>query len=224
MRIPPGWRDALGEEVKKPYFRSLAAFLEAERAAKVVFPPEEDVFRALALTPLDAVKVVLLGQDPYHDDGQAHGLCFSVRPPTRPPPSLKNIFKELRADLGIEVPEGQGELTAWAKQGVLLLNTVLTVVAHAPASHAKKGWETFTDAVIAKVNERTAPAVFCLWGGHARAKAKSIDASRHVVIEGAHPSPLSVKKFLGSRPFSKINAALVAAGQSPVDWSLGRTA
>jgi uracil-DNA glycosylase len=224
MQIPFGWHEALGEEVEEPYFRALATFLKAERSSKIVYPPEEDIFRALALTPLDRVKIVLLGQDPYHDEGQAHGLCFSVRPPTRPPPSLKNIFRELQADLGIDVPEGHGELTAWAEQGVLLLNTVLTVVAHEPASHAKKGWETFTDAVIARVNERPTPAVFCLWGGHARAKAKKVDTTRHVVLEGAHPSPLSVKKFQGSKPFSKINDALVRLGHSPVDWSLGRTA
>jgi uracil-DNA glycosylase len=223
MRIPPGWQAALGAEADKSYFRDLAAFLKEERARTTIFPPEEDVFRALELTPPSDVKVVLLGQDPYHDEGQAHGLCFSVRPPTRPPPSLKNIFREMKADLGIDVPDGKGELSAWARRGVLLLNTVLTVVAHEPASHKKKGWEIFTDAVITKVNEGQDPVVFCLWGTHARSKAKLVDASRHVVIEGAHPSPLSVKKFLGSKPFSKINDALVAKGRTPIDWSLERT-
>ena len=220
MQIPSSWKAPLGEEAKKPYFRELAAFLKAERAKKTIFPPEEDVFRALSMTALEDVKVLLLGQDPYHDEGQAHGLCFSVRPPTRPPPSLKNIFRELKDDLGVEVPEGHGELSAWAEQGVLLLNTVLTVVAHEPASHKKKGWETFTDAVITAVNAGPQPVVFCLWGAHAQKKAKLVDVSRHVVIQGAHPSPLSVKKFFGSKPFSKINAALIAKGRTPIDWSL----
>lgn len=219
MKLPAGWH-ALGDELQKPYFHELAAFLASERAEKPVYPPEEDVFRALELTPLDEVKVVLLGQDPYHDEGQAHGLCFSVRPSMRLPPSLKNVFRELEADLGIQVPEGVGELTPWGRQGVLLLNTVLTVVAHEPASHKKKGWEIFTDAVISKVNESPLPVVFCLWGGHAQAKAKRIDTTRHIVIESAHPSPLSVRKFQGSRPFSKIDEALVRAGRTPVDWSL----
>lgn len=219
MQLPARWLAALGAETDKPYFQKLATFLDEERASKTVFPPEEDVFRALALTPPDAVKVVLLGQDPYHDDGQAHGLCFSVRPPTRPPPSLKNVFRELHADLGIAAPDGAGDLSGWAEQGVLLLNTVLTVVAHAAASHKKRGWETFTDAVIGKVNESERPVVFCLWGAHARSKAKLVDGSRHVVLESAHPSPLSVKKFIGTRPFSKINAALVEKGRTPIDWS-----
>jgi uracil-DNA glycosylase len=220
MKIPPAWKTALGDEMTKPYFRDLVAFLELERTQKTIFPAEDDVFRALSLTPQDRVKVVLLGQDPYHDEGQAHGLCFSVRPPTRPPPSLKNVFRELKSDLGVDVREGVGDLTAWAEQGVLLLNTVLTVVAHEPASHKKKGWESFTDAVITKVNDSPRRVVFCLWGAHAQKKAKLVDTSRHVVIASAHPSPLSVKSFLGTRPFSKINAALVEAGQSPIDWSL----
>ena len=222
MQIPSNWQAPLGEEADKPYFRELATFLEAERASKTIFPPDDDVFRALALTPLDEVKVLLLGQDPYHDEGQAHGLCFSVLPPTRVPPSLRNIFRELKDDLGIAVPEGVGELSAWGKQGVLLLNTVLTVVAHEPASHKKKGWEVFTDAVIAQVNAAAQPVVFCLWGAHAQKKAKLVDQSRHVVIEGAHPSPLSMKKFFGSKPFSKINTALVGMGRTPIDWSLGQ--
>ena len=221
MEIPRDWQAALGEEVDKLYFRALTEFLAAERATKTIFPAEGDVFRALALTPPEDVKVVLLGQDPYHDEGQAHGLCFSVRPRTRVPPSLKNMFRELKDDLGIVVPEGHGELSAWAKQGVLLLNTVLTVVAHEAASHKKRGWERFTDAVIGKVNDSRRPVVFCLWGAHARSKAKLVDTSRHVVIESAHPSPLSVRLFMGSKPFSKINAALVAAGRTAVDWSLG---
>ncbi len=222
MNIPPSWEQALGGEPQKDYFRELVAFLAAERASKTILPPEEDVFRALVLTPFDRVKVVLLGQDPYHDEGQAHGLCFSVLPPTRIPPSLRNVFRELKADLGVEVPSGTGDLTAWARQGVLLLNTVLTVVAHEPASHKKRGWETFTDAILSRVNEGEKPVVFCLWGTHARAKAKLLSTTRHVVLEGAHPSPLSAKKFMGSKPFSKINAALIAQGHTPIDWSLSR--
>ncbi len=220
MIIPPSWRPSLGTEADKPYFRELVAFLEAERASKTIFPAKEDVFRSLALTPPDEVKVLLLGQDPYHDEGQAHGLCFSVLPPTRPPPSLKNIFRELKDDLGIDVPDGIGDLSPWGRQGVLLLNTVLTVVAHEAASHKKKGWELFTDAVITAVNASAQPVVFCLWGAHAQKKAKLVDASRNVVIESAHPSPLSMKKFFGSKPFSKMNAALVANGRTPIDWSL----
>lgn len=220
MILPSGWAPALEGEVRKPYFRALAEFVVTERRTKRVFPPEPEVFRALALTPLDRVKVVVLGQDPYHDDGQAHGLCFSVRAPQKLPPSLRNILRELEADVGIRVPEGRGDLSSWAERGVLLLNTVLTVVAHEPASHAKKGWETFTDAVISAVNARSSPAVFCLWGAHARRKANLVDASLHAVIESAHPSPLSMKKFLGTRPFSKINAALAAKGLQPIDWSL----
>jgi uracil-DNA glycosylase len=220
MQLPSSWRDALGGELEKDYFRDLTNFLEAERARTSVFPPEDEVFAAFELTPLADLKVLLLGQDPYHDDGQAHGLCFSVKPPTKPPPSLKNIFKELKGDLGIDTPATAGDLRPWAKQGVLLLNAVLTVVAHQPNSHKDKGWETFTDAVIARVNAREAPAVFCLWGAYARKKAKLVDTSRHVVIEGAHPSPLSVKKFLGSKPFSAINRALQAKHVEPIDWQL----
>ena len=220
MQVPGPWQHALESETQKPYFDELRRFIEKERATKTIFPAERDVFRALELTPPEAVKVVLLGQDPYHDDGQAHGLCFSVLAPTPPPPSLKNMYKELESDLGIKIPAGQGDLSAWARQGVLLLNTVLTVVAHEPASHKKKGWETFTDAIIGVVNARQLPIVFCLWGAHARAKAKLVDASRHIVIESAHPSPLSAKQFMGTKPFSKINTALTAAGRPPIDWSL----
>jgi len=220
MKLPESWQPHVGGEIEKAYFSELVAFLEQERATKKVFPPEADVFRALELTPRDGVKVVLLGQDPYHDDGQAHGLCFSVRVPTRPPPSLKNIFRELKDDLGLEPPD-HGDLSSWAQQGVLLLNTVLTVTAHEPASHKNRGWERFTDAVIENLNESEAPIVFCLWGAHAQKKAKIVNRSRHAVVECAHPSPLSAKKFLGSRPFSAVNAALVAAGRPPIDWSLG---
>lgn len=221
MTLPPAWRERLGEEIAKPYFFELCAFVERERAQKTIFPPAADVFRALELTAPDDVKVLLLGQDPYHDDGQAHGLCFSVKEPARPPPSLRNIFRELKDDLGIDAP-GHGDLTSWAEQGVLLLNTLLTVVAHEPGSHKDKGWETFTDAVIRTVSHGAKPVVFCLWGAHARKKAALVDRERHTVIECAHPSPLSARKFLGSKPFSAINAALAKAGRPPVDWATRR--
>ena len=219
MTLPPSWQKVLGSERRKPYFRDLLAFLEQQRRTRTVFPPVADVFSALHLTPYDDVKVLLLGQDPYHDDGQAHGLCFSVKPPTPPPPSLRNIFRELRDDLGYAVPD-HGDLSAWARQGVLLLNAVLTVAAHAPNSHKGRGWETFTDAVIERVNARPAPVVFCLWGAAARKKAALVDRSRHAVIEAAHPSPLSAKAFFGSRPFSRINAALAERGVAPIDWPI----
>lgn len=219
MQIPEGWADVLGSETSQSYFADLSAFLAKERKAKQVFPAEDDVFNALKLTPFDDVKVLLLGQDPYHDDGQAHGLCFSVLPPTKPPPSLRNIYTELKADVGVDAP-AHGDLTAWARKGVLLLNAVLTVEAHQPNSHKDQGWERFTDAIIKAVSAREKPAVFCLWGAYARKKVKLIDADKHGIVEGAHPSPLSVAKFKGSKPFSAINAALVERGQSPIDWSL----
>ncbi|MGQ0503688.1 MAG: uracil-DNA glycosylase [Myxococcaceae bacterium] len=216
--LPDGWQRALQEELSAPYFQALQQFVEDERRAHSVFPPAEDVFAALAMTPYDAVRVLILGQDPYHDDGQAHGLSFSVRPGVKTPPSLKNIFKELAADLGIETPRG-GCLEGWARQGVLLLNTVLTVRAHSANSHRRKGWETFTDAVIRAVNDRRPPVVFVLWGGPAQKKEKLIDAGRHVVLKAAHPSPLSAHVgFFGSRPFSAINAALRDQGEKEIDW------
>lgn len=219
MEVPAPWRKLLQDELDAPYFAELDAFVARERKKKTVFPPEDEVFTALALTPPDKVRVVILGQDPYHDDGQAHGLCFSVKPPTPPPPSLKNIFKELATDVGCAAPKN-GDLSPWARQGVLLLNAVLTVEAHKPASHKDKGWERFTDAVIAKVNELPRPIVFCLWGAFAKKKGALVDRARHAVVEGAHPSPLSAKKFFGSRPFSQIDAALKARGQPAVDWQL----
>jgi uracil-DNA glycosylase len=218
--IPPVWSDILAGELSQPYFGDLAQFVAAERRQHEVFPPPQDVYAALAHTPYDKVNVLILGQDPYHDTGQAHGLCFSVREGVTPPPSLANIFKELNADLGVRVPR-TGCLTKWCDQGVLLLNAVLTVRAHQPNSHKGRGWERFTDAVIRKVNDRPDPVVFVLWGGYARKKAGLIDAGRHAVIESAHPSPLSVKGFSGTRPFSKINAALRAAGKPEVNWALG---
>jgi uracil-DNA glycosylase len=217
--IPNGWRDVLAGEVKKPYFRQLQEFVGHERQEHTVYPPEADVFNALKYTPYDKVKVVLLGQDPYHDEGQAQGLCFSVRPGVRPPPSLVNIFKELHRDLGCKVPDN-GCLVPWAEQGVLLLNAVLTVRAHEPNSHKDKGWETFTDAVIRAVNEKPTLVVFLLWGAYAQKKQKMIDATRHVILTAAHPSPLSAKKFAGSKPFSAANKALQAVGEKSIDWQI----
>jgi uracil-DNA glycosylase len=217
--IPAAWQDVLADEAAAPYFAALEQFVTAERAAHQVFPPQDEVFAALEATAYDEVKVVLLGQDPYHDDGQAHGMCFSVRPGVKIPPSLRNMYKELNADLGVPVAS-HGYLRAWAEQGVLLLNTVLTVRAHEAASHKGRGWETFTDAVIRAVVERERPAVFVLWGAHAKKKAALIDTTRHRVIQGAHPSPLSARMFFGSRPFSKTNAALEELGHTPVDWAL----
>jgi uracil-DNA glycosylase len=217
--LPQDWRAAIGAEFEKPYFKALEAFVDAERKARAVFPPEKDMFSAFRATPFAAVKVLLLGQDPYHDTGQAHGMCFSVRPKVPAPPSLRNIFKELHSDLGLPIPN-HGYLGAWARRGILLLNAVLTVRAHEPASHARHGWETFTDAVIRAVNDRPTPAVFLLWGGYARKKKALIDARRHRVVEGAHPSPLSARAFLGSKPFSAVNRALAELGQDPIDWAI----
>src|SRR3954452_3124119 len=220
--IPASWAPVLAAETEQPYFADLEAFLKTERAEHQVFPPEDEVFAALAATPYQDVKVVLIGQDPYHDDGQAHGMCFSVRPGVRVPPSLRNMYKELETDLGI-APVKHGYLQAWADQGVLLLNTVLTVRAHEPASHKDRGWEKFTDAVIKDVSAREKPVVFVLWGAHAKKKAKLIDTSRHAIVEGAHPSPLSAKKSFGSKPFSAVNDALAGFGQEPIDWRLPET-
>lgn len=218
--IPLAWQPILAEETAKPYYARLQAFVDAERAAHTVFPPEPDVFNALLLTPFERVSVLLLGQDPYHDDGQAHGLCFSVQPGISTPPSLVNIYKELRDDVGFRIPNN-GYLVKWAEQGILMLNAVLTVRAHQPNSHKNKGWETFTDAVIRAVNAKDEPVVFVLWGGYAQKKLKLIDTERHTVIQSAHPSPLSARNgFFGSRPFSQINAALSAAGRPPIDWQI----
>lgn len=214
------WNPILKAELEKPYFAELRAFVDAERQRHQVFPPAEDVFAALHLTPYAEVKVLILGQDPYHGPGQAHGLCFSVRPDVEVPPSLVNIHKEMESDLGLPRP-AHGNLEAWARQGVLLLNATLTVRARQAASHQGKGWETFTDAVIRAVDAKPERVVFVLWGSSARKKKALVDTSKHVVIESPHPSPLSAHRgFLGSRPFSRANEALVAAGREPVDWSL----
>ena len=214
------WNPVLRGEFAKPYWTELQQFVAAERGRTTVYPAHDEVFAALHLTPFAEVKAVILGQDPYHGPDQAHGLCFSVRPGVRPPPSLQNIFKELEADLGIP-PPSHGCLDSWARQGVLLLNASLTVRAGKAASHQGKGWETFTDEVLRTVNTKQERVVFILWGASARRKKALIDTSRHVIIESPHPSPLSASSgFFGSRPFSRANAALVEAGREPIDWSL----
>ena len=213
------WNPLLRDQFDQPYWKSLQAFIAHERSAHVVYPAPENVFAALHHTSYASTKVVILGQDPYHGPNQAHGLCFSVQRNVPPPPSLVNIFKELRTDLDVPVPN-HGNLTAWADRGVLLLNTTLTVRAGVAGSHQGKGWETFTDQVIRVVNQKPF-VVFVLWGAHARKKRQLIDESRHAVIEAPHPSPLSAHNgFFGSRPFSRINAALIAANLSDIDWSL----
>jgi uracil-DNA glycosylase len=218
--LPATWAKSLSSEFGKPYFAELMRFVAKERTAHLVLPPEEDVYNAFRYTPLDQVRVVMLGQDPYPTPGHAHGLCFSVRPGVGPPASLRNIYKELHSDLGIE-PVKHGYLAMWAKRGVFLLNTVLTVRAGKPASHARKGWETFTNAALRAVNDLPRPVVFILWGAHAQKKAELVDTKRHVVLASAHPSPLSAANgFFGSNPFSKTNAALIKAGEQTIDWRL----
>ncbi|MCS6865428.1 MAG: uracil-DNA glycosylase [Gemmataceae bacterium] len=218
--LDPSWLAALNAETRKPYWAQLAQFVAEERKKATVFPPAADVFNAFRYTPLNKVKVLLLGQDPYPGAGQAHGLCFSVRPGVRLPGSLRNIYQELEDDLGIK-PVKHGYLVSWAKQGVLLLNACLTVREGAPNSHAGKGWEQFTDAAIRAVNAQPRTIVFLLWGAYAQKKIPLIDSRRHVIIKSAHPSPLSAANgFFGSKPFSKVNAALIASGQEPIDWRL----
>jgi len=218
--LPESWKPLVGDELKEPYFENLKEFLEEERRKYTIYPPEKEVFQALRATPYNEVKVLILGQDPYHGEGQAHGLAFSVCPGVKPPPSLMNMFKELRDDLGFEMPDN-GYLMPWAEQGVLLLNAVLTVRAHEPNSHKNKGWEKFTDRVIQVVGEKKDRVVFVLWGGYARKKLALIDTDRHAIIESAHPSPLSARNgFFGSRPFSRIKRALQEAGKEPIDWQL----
>lgn len=217
--LPESWRAALLEEFSRPYFEQLMAFVAQERAEHPVYPPEEDVFNAFKLAPYDKVKVLLLGQDPYHGTGQAHGLCFSVKPGVKPPPSLANMFRELKTDLDCKIPNN-GDLVPWAEQGILLLNAVLTVRAHEANSHKDKGWEKFTDAAIMALNERPEPVVFALWGAYAQKKAKLINPTKNPILTAAHPSPLSAVKFFGSKPFSKINAALESIGQTPIHWQL----
>jgi len=219
-KLPASWQPVVGAELHQPYFQKLKEFLEREREAHVVFPPEKDVFNALALTPYEDVRVVILGQDPYIFPRQAHGLAFSVLPGVKPPPSLHNIFKELHDDLGCKVPNN-GYLVPWAEQGVLLLNAVLTVRAGHSNSHKGKGWEKFTDAVIRKVSDRRDGVVFVLWGANAQKKLKQIDTDHNTIMQSAHPSPLSAHNgFFGSRPFSQINAALRTADKPEIDWQI----
>jgi uracil-DNA glycosylase len=223
VTLHESWKAPLQAEFDTPYMAALKDFLVAERdKGKRIFPKGSEWFHALDVTPLEQVRVVILGQDPYHGEGQAHGLCFSVKPGVRPPPSLINIYKEMKSDLGLEPPP-HGNLEAWAKQGVLLLNAVLTVEAGLAASHQGKGWERFTDAVIRLVNDQPQPVVFILWGAYAQRKAAFVDRNRHLVLTSAHPSPLSAHNgFFGSRPFSKANEFLVAQGLGPIDWALGK--
>ncbi|MDR5898803.1 uracil-DNA glycosylase [Halomonas vilamensis] len=222
--LPGEWGKALENEFHAEYMHSLRAFLADEKAAKkVIYPHSSNWFRAFELTPLDEVKVVILGQDPYHGPNQAHGLCFSVQPGVPVPPSLANIYKELASDVGF-TPVKHGHLEAWAKQGVMLLNTALTVEQGNAASHRGKGWELFTDRVIEVVSEQAPPCVFMLWGGHARQKKQLIDRRRHLVLEAPHPSPLSAHRgFLGSRHFSQANDFLQSQGRTPIDWQLPQT-
>lgn len=221
VRLHPSWLQVLGVEFDKPYMKSLKSFLQAEKAAgKVIFPTGSEIFQAFNTTPFDKVKVVILGQDPYHGPGQAHGLCFSVRKGVELPPSLKNIFQEIEADMGMPEPT-HGELTNWAEQGVLLLNTTLTVEQFKAASHQGRGWETFTDAAIQVLNDRLEHLVFMLWGSSAQKKASMLNHDKHLVLKAPHPSPLSAYRgFLGCRHFSKANAYLKSHGVSPIDWRI----
>lgn len=221
--IHNSWQEVLADEFEKDYYQQLRIFLKNEYATQKIHPDMYHVYEALELTPYEEVKVVILGQDPYHGANQAHGLSFSVQPGVKTPPSLVNIYKELKNDLGIE-PVSHGNLVTWAKQGVLLLNTVLTVREGQAYSHRGKGWEQLTDAIIEKLNEREKPIVFILWGKPAQEKMKMIDKSRHIIITAPHPSPLSAHRgFFGSKPFSKTNDALLALGETPIDWQLPKT-
>lgn len=218
--IQNDWLAPLRPEFQKPYYTKLYEFIRKEYSSTKVFPPADDIFNAFHLTPLSQVKVVILGQDPYHNDGQAHGLCFSVKPEVDIPPSLVNIYQELRDDLGCYIPNN-GYLTKWARQGVLMLNTVLTVRAHQANSHRGMGWEEFTDAAIRILNEQDRPIVFILWGSPAQKKAQMLNNPKHLILKAPHPSPLSAYRgFFGSRPFSQTNQFLQAYGLEPVDWQI----
>lgn len=220
VKIEKSWNDALRSEFEKPYFASLVRFLHSEKdAGAVIYPPGSKIFKAFELTPVQDVKVVILGQDPYHQPGQAMGLSFSVPENVPAPPSLKNIFKEIENDLGIRM-SGRPNLEAWARQGVLLLNAILTVRADQAASHSRIGWEEFTDAVIKYLNDNCDGIVFMLWGNFARSKSALIDTHRHYVLEAAHPSPLARGAFFGCRHFSKANDILIREGKTPINWQL----
>lgn len=214
------WQEILEPEFKSAYYQKLRGFLKSEYDNEIIYPDMHDIWRAFELTPYNKVKVVIIGQDPYHGENQAHGLSFSVRKGVRIPPSLRNIYKELASDLGIE-PVGHGDLTSWAKQGVFLLNSVLTVRKGEAYSHRGKGWELLTDAVIKALNEREKPVVFLLWGNASIAKKAFIDAKKHIIITSPHPSPLSAHRgFFGSKPFSQTNEALLSLGEQPINWQL----
>jgi uracil-DNA glycosylase len=218
VKIGPSWKVLLQEEFDKPYFEELAAFVKSEYQSKKVFPPPKDIFKAFDLCPFDQVKVVMLGQDPYHGPGQAHGLCFSVNHGIQKPPSLINIYKEIESDIGKPVPE-HGNLEHWARQGVFLLNATLTVIAHLAGSHQKKGWETFTDEVIRLISQNKEHVVFMLWGAYAQNKEWMIDDSKHLVLKAPHPSPLSAHRgFFGCTHFSKANEYLKERGSEPIEW------
>ena len=218
--IHPSWKEVLSAEFNSPYFTELKSFLVEEKKKNSVFPPGKFIFNAFDLTPFSDVKVVLLGQDPYHNIGQAHGLCFSVPDGEAFPPSLRNIFKEIHEDLGISIPKS-GNLEKWAKQGVLLLNATLTVRAHEAGSHQKRGWEQFTDAVIRTVSQKHTGVVFLLWGNYAQAKTELIDTSKHFILKTVHPSPLSASRgFFGCKHFSKTNEFLTQNGKTPINWDL----
>lgn len=220
IQIEESWKQALAQEFAKPYFAGIKSFIQQQKQnGKKVYPPGSLIFNAFNLTPFDQVKVVIIGQDPYHGPGQAHGLCFSVPKGIKPPPSLVNIFKELKSDLGID-PPNHGNLENWAKQGVLLLNASLTVNESEPNSHVQAGWHTFTDAVIKTISERKQGVVFLLWGKFAQDKAALIDTTRHFVLKSAHPSPFSATMFFGCKHFSKTNALLEQQGKAPIDWRL----
>ncbi len=223
VHIGNSWDDLLKEEFKKDYYLKLRAFLIDEYRNRTVYPDMHDIFNALVNTAYEDVKVVILGQDPYHEPGQAHGMCFSVKPGVKIPPSLVNMYKELRDDLGIE-PHEDGYLMKWAEEGVLLLNTCLTVRAHQANSHRNKGWEILTDRIIELLNRREKPIAFILWGANAKSKAPLITGKQHLILTGAHPSPLSAYNgFFGGRYFSKANEFLISTGQGPVDWNLGNS-
>ena len=218
--IDNDWVDALGGEFRKPYYKTLYQFVKEEYNTRQIFPPADDIFNAFHFTPLSRVKVVILGQDPYHEEGQAHGLCFSVKPGVEIPPSLVNIYKELQDDLGCYIPDN-GYLTKWADQGVLLLNTVLTVRAHQANSHQGKGWEQFTDAIINAVNAQDRPIVYLLWGRPAQSKIPMLTNPQHLILTAPHPSPLSAYRgFFGCKHFSKTNEFLQSHGMEPIDWQI----
>lgn len=219
VKIEPSWHQVLAPEFDQDYFRELTEFVKYEYTLGAVYPPPQFIFRAFDLTPFDQVKVVILGQDPYHGIGQANGLCFAVNQGTKLPPSLQNIYKEIQSDLGTKPASQAGDLENWARQGVLLLNSTLTVRSHEPGSHQNIGWERFTDAVVKILSDQKENLVFILWGAYAKKKGEVIDESRHLVIRSAHPSPFSAYSgFFGSRPFSQTNTYLASHGQTPITW------